>query len=102
MVLEAVARPIAQLVQGPAGAGHADDRRIQMAPPDQRLQRGEDLLVGQIARRTEKNEGVRFGDCHLSTFSVGSDATPSGRCGKEFYVGYSARQDSSAKPVPRI
>ena len=67
MVLEAVARPIAQLVQRPAGACHADDRDIQIARSDQRLQRGEDLLVGQVARGTEKNEGVRFGHRHLFT-----------------------------------
>ena len=61
IVLEAVARPLAQLVQRPAGAGHAYDRHIQLAGSDQRLQRGKDLLIGQIAGCTEENEGVRFG-----------------------------------------
>src|SRR5208282_6053937 len=45
--------------------GHADDRYIEMAGYDQRLQCGEDLLISQITGSTEENEGVRTcGRCH--------------------------------------
>ncbi len=38
---------------------------------DQRLQRGEDLLVGQIAGRTEEDEGIRaFKHGHLTPLGI--------------------------------
>ena len=78
IVLEAVARPLAQLVQRPAGASHAYDRHIQMARADQRLQRRENLLVGQVAGRAEENEGIRaFRQCHpFTVFLSRGGATP--------------------------
>ena len=39
----------------------ADDRDVQMAAPLHRLKRREDLLVGEIARRTEEHQGIRAG-----------------------------------------
>ena len=41
-----------------AGLGHADDWHIKVATFQHRLQRREDLLVGQIARRAEEDQGV--------------------------------------------
>ena len=58
VLLDALLRPRAQLVERPAGLGHADDRHVETATLGHRLQRGEDLLVGQIARRPEKHERV--------------------------------------------
>ena len=56
--LDAVLRPRAQLVEGPAGLGHADDRHVEVAALGHRLQRRKDFLVGQIARGPEKHERV--------------------------------------------
>ena len=58
VLLDALLRPRAQLVEGPAGLGHADDRHVEVAALGHRLQRREDLLVGQIAGRAEEHERV--------------------------------------------
>ena len=58
VLLDAVLRPRAQLVERPAGLGHADDRHIEVAALGHRLQRREDLLVRQIAGRSEEHERV--------------------------------------------
>jgi len=66
ILLQAVARTLAQLVQGPASAGHFDDGHIQLAAPNQGLQRGKNVLVRQIAGGAEEDEGVRCGMGHVS------------------------------------
>ena len=75
-----------------------------MARADQRLQRRENLLVGQIAGRAEENEGIRaFGYCHLFTLFHGrGDATPPGQRDNNLPVGYPAWRYSSAKSVRGI
>ena len=62
--LDAVARPRLELVEGPAGLGHADDRHVQVAALHHRLQRREDLLVRQIAGGAEEDQGVGVGFAH--------------------------------------
>ena len=47
-----------QLLEVPAALGHADDRHIEVAALDHRLQRREDLLVRQIAGGAEEDQGV--------------------------------------------
>ena len=64
VLLEAVARPRLELVEVPAGLGHADDRHVEVAALDHRLQRRKDLLVSQIARRAEENQRVGMGFSH--------------------------------------
>src|SRR5438445_3679437 len=54
--LEAVERPGSELVEVPASLGNADDRYIEMAAFEHRLQRGKDFLVGQIARCAEEDQ----------------------------------------------
>ena len=61
VVLEAVAGAFAQLFDGPAGAGHADHRHVELAARDHGLQRGEDLLVREIAGGAEEHECVGSG-----------------------------------------
>ena len=45
--------------QVPARLGDADHRHVEMAAPDHRLQRREDLLVGQVAGGAEEDQRVR-------------------------------------------
>ena len=68
VLLEAVLRPRAKLFEVPAGLGHADDRHVEMAALHQRLQRGEDLFVSQIAGCAEEDEGIRLGIIHVCLF----------------------------------
>lgn len=58
VVLQAVAGPLAQPIERPAGTPDADDRHVEPASAEQRLQRREDLLVGQISRGAEEDEGI--------------------------------------------
>src|SRR6185437_2197509 len=58
MVFQALPGAVLELVKGPAGFGHADDREIESLIADEPLQGGEDLLVGQVACGAEKNQRV--------------------------------------------
>jgi hypothetical protein len=58
---EAVARPVAQLLEIPAGAGHADDGNRDAAAIHQGVERRENLLESKIAGRAEEDEGVGCG-----------------------------------------
>ena len=49
-----------QLFEVPASLGDADDRHIEVAALDHRLQRRKDLLVRQVAGRAEENESIRL------------------------------------------
>ena len=69
VLLEAVARPGPELVEVPAGLGHADDRHVEVAALHHRLQRREDLLVGQIAGGAEEDQGVGMGFAHRDLLS---------------------------------
>ena len=71
VLLDAVLRARAQLVERPAGLGHADDRHVEVAALGHRLQRGKDLLERQIARRAEEHE--RVGMCVGHRYPVLSD-----------------------------
>ena len=67
MLLEAVVRPRPKLVQVPTRFGHADDRHVEVAAFDHRLQRRKNLLVGQIARGAEENQGVGMEITHCQS-----------------------------------
>src|SRR5262249_55727124 len=56
--LDAVTRPCPKLVGGPVGSGHADHRSVKATTLYHRLQRRENLLVGQISGRAEEDQGV--------------------------------------------
>ncbi len=58
VLLEAIPGAGLELVEVPAGLGHADDGHGQMPALHHRLERREDLLVSQIARGAEEHEGV--------------------------------------------
>ena len=58
VLFQAVAGPCPELIDGPAGLGHADDGHVKVAALDHRLQRREDLLVSQIAGRAEEDQGI--------------------------------------------
>ena len=66
VLLEAVACTRLELVQVPAGLGHADDGHVEVAALEHRLQRGKDLLVSKIARCAEEHERVGMGGSHES------------------------------------
>ena len=72
ILLDAVLRPRAQLVERPAGLGHADDRDVERAAPGHRLQRGEDFLVRQIARGPEEDERVGLRAIHRGAHTFAS------------------------------
>src|SRR5688500_17450206 len=55
---KAGARAFAQLFDRPARLGDADDGDPERPVADHVLQRRENLLVGEIARRTEEDERV--------------------------------------------
>jgi hypothetical protein len=59
--IQTFTRTRAQLVEGPAGSRHADDRHVEFASPQHRVQCGKDLLVREISCRTEENKGIRTG-----------------------------------------
>jgi hypothetical protein len=58
---EAVAGSLAQLLDGPAGLGHADHGHVEMAAPNHLLEGREDLLVGEVASGAEGHQ--RIGMC---------------------------------------
>src|SRR6185437_16870972 len=57
-VLEAVARAPLELIQRPDGLGDADDRAGKPLVTHQRMKRGENLLVREIAGRPEEDDRV--------------------------------------------
>src|SRR6185369_15775696 len=63
---DALTHPRAQSFERPAFPRDADDRDIEVAPPLDRLQGGEDLLIRQVPGRAEDDEGVAAGfvGCH--------------------------------------
>ena len=63
MLVEAVARARAELLEVQPGFGHADDRHVEVAAPDHGLQRREDLLVGQVAGGAEEHQRVGLSGC---------------------------------------
>jgi hypothetical protein len=56
---QAVPHALAQISVGPGRLGHADNRHRQSPRGDERLQRGKDLAVSEIAARAEEHEGIR-------------------------------------------
>ena len=57
--LHALPRTRLQLLERPPGLGHPDHRTVEVAVLDHRLERGKDLLVGQISGRSEEHQRVR-------------------------------------------
>ncbi len=53
-----------ELVELPAGLGHADDRHLEMAALQHRLQGWKNLLVGQISGGPKENQGIGMGHAH--------------------------------------
>ena len=68
---EALADARAHLVEAPRLTRDRDDRHAQLIVPGHRLQRGKDLLIGQIAGGAEQDERVGS--------RVGHDQPPAGR-----------------------
>ena len=57
--VDAVAGPLAELVDGPVVTGHTDDGDVQPAAPDVAVQGVEDLLVRQVSGGAEQHQGIR-------------------------------------------
>ena len=80
VLLEAVARPRLELVEVPAGLGDADDRHVEVAALHHRLQRREDLLVGEVAGGAEEDERVGVRVAHrarpLASLAAGFSTWP--------------------------
>ena len=64
MFLDAVARASLKVVEVPIGPGHANNRHVKPPKFNHRLQRREDFLVREIARRAEKYQSIRMGKSH--------------------------------------
>ena len=62
VLLEALAGASLQLIKIPTGPGHTDDRHIEVPTLQHRLQRRENLLVGEVAGGAEEDKriGTRF------------------------------------------
>src|SRR4029078_10904528 len=58
--------PGPELIDAPAGLGHADHRHSEVAALQHRLQRREDLLVRQVAGGAKKHQGVGMGGAHVA------------------------------------
>src|SRR5262245_27548101 len=58
MLRDAVLGSRLELIELPAGFGHADHRDVEVAPLGQRLEGGEDLLVRKISGRTEEHQRI--------------------------------------------
>ena len=67
MLLNAVLGASLQLVQIPAGLGHADDRQFEALIADQPLQRRKNLFVRQVARSAQKHKCIGMNRCHQSS-----------------------------------
>src|SRR5207247_1781879 len=59
VLLDALPGPLPQLLQPPTRPGDADDRHVEVAVADHRLQRREDLLVREVAGGAEEDQRVR-------------------------------------------
>ena len=70
MLVETVASPGLKLLERPARLGHADHGYVEVPVLNQVLDRGKDLLVGQVAGRPEEDEGVGMVLVHGSFFSI--------------------------------
>src|SRR5262249_49555287 len=64
VLLQAVPCPGLELVEFPAGLGHADHGHAKPAALHQGLQGGENLFVSQVAGGTEEDQGVRVRFAH--------------------------------------
>ena len=64
MCFKAVLGSRFELVEVPAGLGHANHRKVELPVLDHELQGRKDLLVGQIAGRSEENQRIRTGIAH--------------------------------------
>src|SRR4030095_16386647 len=63
--LDAVSCPRSELIDIPTCLGHPDNRHIEVAPFNHRLQRRKDFLVGEIAGGTEEDQRIRMGNVHV-------------------------------------
>src|SRR6516162_1099355 len=61
---EAVLGSGLQLIEIPAGLGYADDREVEMPSFQHGLERRKDLLVGQIAGCTKKDQSIGMNRAH--------------------------------------
>jgi hypothetical protein len=101
VLLQAVTRAFAQLIERPASAGHTDDRHVQLTTPGHRLQRRKDLLVSQIAGGAEENQRIRTGCCHRLAFLMASSAHRGG-VARAMTIMTALRADRSVKGAPRV
>src|SRR5262249_5618723 len=65
VLLDAGARPLLQALERPAAARDPDDRHVEVTATRHRVQRREDLLVGEVAGGAEEDERVRAWCLHV-------------------------------------
>jgi hypothetical protein len=58
--LDAVSRPRSKLINIPTCLGNPDNRHVEVAAFDHRLQRRKNFLVSEIATGTEEDQRVRM------------------------------------------
>jgi hypothetical protein len=58
VLADTIARPLAKLIQAPPGLCHPDDWDVEVTSPDQCLKGRKDLLVGEIASGSEKDQSI--------------------------------------------
>src|SRR5262249_52336963 len=66
VLLDTVPGACFQLIECPAGLGDPDNRNVEVAVARQPLQRGKDLLVGEISGGAEEHERVGLVVTHRS------------------------------------
>jgi len=77
VLLDPVAGAVAELLDGPIGRGDADDRDVERPPLRHVVERGEDLLVREVARHSEERDRVGgYGLGHGCSYSAGFSTWP--------------------------
>src|SRR6476646_11759387 len=62
--LDTVSRPRSELINIPTCLGYSDNRHVEVASFDHRIQRRKYFLVGEIASSTEENQRIRMRNIH--------------------------------------
>ncbi len=71
VVLQALPGATAEVVIAPVVSCDPDDGEVQTFVTDEAFQRGEDLLVREVAGRAEEDEGIGVAGAHRPALSSG-------------------------------
>ena len=74
MLFQAVTHSLPELIDCPRRPGYTNDRHVEMAPPNHRLQRRKDFLESQITGCSVEDQGVRVVTAHGNAPLADSDS----------------------------